>query len=77
MSDLQDILNINSAAYNTGFKAGAESMRERAAKVAAGLTTVHIIEGLPGQPSTCTQEPATPERIAAAILALPLEETKT
>lgn len=62
------------AGYNSGFKAGAEAMRERAAKVAPGLTTIHIIEGLPGQPSTYLQEPATPERIAAAILALPVEE---
>lgn len=62
MSDLQDILNINSAAYSAGFKAGAMSMRERAAKTITGcyLFDANVREVL----LSC----------ASAIRALPVEE---
>lgn len=68
MSDIQDILNINSAAYDAGFKAGAEAMRERAAKkceeYSATLSKADCPIGGILKPLWCANE----------IRALPVEE---
>lgn len=62
MSDLRDILNINSAAYNAGFQAGAEAMRERAAKA---ITECYLFDAKVREVLLSC---------AAAIRALPVEE---